>query len=543
MKKFDKIDVALFVLLLVLSVVAHVGRLGSSLDGTVLTTDPSNYASMAAAMAHPEVFAKDPAYRNAGDYNIHATIITPLVSMIAGGENYGLAYLQLTGIQFFLHHLTFYILGLVLLKQRWHALAFTIIMGQVMWIEWGTFWGNGFVDHVPRSNFTTLYALFVAAALHILQRPRYWPVFMFSIGLMVYIHAISTLPAAIGFWLGFAVWKPKDTPWHRHVLWLIFSGCCFLIPLIPFLIKFLSPSLALSASDITLLREIVRVRFNPGYTEYWAALKSFFTEFPRPLLFSIGIAGFFVVRRYGNEESRRYALQFALWTVGMLLCVALFFVDKAVAHANGSHESLTIIIRVFRYSIFFCVCLGLMAFHTLWQVVPKGNILGRCVTAFAWFALLVGLLIGGQHDLLRTSAMWFWNSLDDARYEKAYARDLSRLEMLEALQKYTEKDALIFHGGGDRAIRYKALRPLVYSWRDPSIYYFAKDIPSLITWYERTNRLQHDKRAYIALAFESGADYLLTSQSSERELLLAAGTLVWENDRYVLIKLKRDEGA
>ncbi len=534
-----KIDFFALVVLIGLSLVVHFGRIGASIDGTDLTTDACNYASMAAAMAHPDIFAHDPVYDNEEDYTIHATVVTYLVSMIAGGENYGLAYLQLTGIQFFLHHLTFYILGVFLLKQRWQAIAFTIIMGQVMWVEWGTFWGNGFLDHVPRSNFSTLYALFIVVALRILHTPRYWPVFMFAIGLMAYVHAISTLPTAMGFWLGFAACKPKDVSLKKHAIWMLITGCCFLIPLMPFALKFIRPGLILSADDVTLLKEILRMRYNIGYTEYWQALGRFFFQFPRPVLFGVGLAGFVLLRRFGNEKEREQALQIMLWFAGVGICLAIFLLDKEIANATGRHSSLSNIIRTLRFTMFFATCLGFMLFNMLWRIASQKNMLSKGTAAFFWFMFIGGLFIGGQQDLLRTSALWFWNVLDSERYEQAYANNIRRAEMIKALQKYTEKDALIYHDSGDRAIRYKALRPLVYNWRDPSIYYFAKDIKGLRFWHYTQYRMMSSRTAFVDLAVESGADYVLSSRKSDRGAVARVGHIVWENAHYTLVKIYR----
>ncbi len=533
------IDIAVCIVFLALAIIVHFGRIGASINGTQLTTDACNYASMAAAMAHPEIFAKDPVYDNVNDYSIHATATTPLVSLLASDDNFGLAYLKLTGVQYFLHHLTFYILGIVLLKQRWQAFAFTILMGQVFWVEWGTFWGNGFLDHVPRSNFSTFYALFVAAALHIMHRPRYWPAFMFGIGLMIYVHAISTLPTAMGFWLGFAICKPKDVSFKRHALWLILSGCCFLVPMVPFALKFLRPSLSLTPDDIALLKEILLIRYNIGYTEYWQALQRFFFDFPRPILLGTGIVSYFLLRRFGNAEEKERTLQFAFWTIGVGICLGLFLLDKYVTAGSDGHGSLSNIVRTMRFTFFFSMTLGFMAFNMLWRITKTTKVWHKRTVAVFWIFFIAGLYVGGQQDLLRTSALWFWNSLDQERYEQAYARDLRRTAMLEAIQKYTEKDALIYHDLGDRAIRYKALRPLVYNWRDPSIYYFAKDMEGLRFWYDTQKRMTASREAYIDLALESNADYLLSSAPVHRPLLAKVGDIVWENDYYFLVKIKR----
>ncbi len=538
-----RVDIFVCIGLVLLSFVVHFGRLGVSLDGIDLTTDPANYACMAAAMGHPEAFVQDSAYNDAARYGVHATISTTLTSVMADGANYGLAYLKLSGVQFFLHYITFYILGIVLLKQRWQALAFTLLMGQIYWLQWGTYWGNGHLDYTPRSTFAVFYALAVVWALRILHKARWWPLFMAAIGLLVYVHSISTLPIALGFWLGFLVCKPEEKTWAKHGAWLVFSGLCFVAVLIPFVITFIRPGVVLSAEDVALLREVLRIRYNIEFTEYWRGFKDFVVHYSVLPLFPLGIAGYVFLRRKGTAEERQRALQFAMWALGVFCCAGLFWIDQEVARATGRHPLEFDLIRVLRFWIFFAMCLAFMGINAWWReaAVQKSwkQPWSKKWAAFAWFGLFVGLFLGGQQDRLRESVLWFWNSADEARYTQAYTKNIQRAAMLEALQKYTQKGDLIYYPEEDQAIRYKALRALVYSWKDSSIYYYAKDVKGLRFWYETQAKLKTSPTAYIELALASKAQYLLSARPQDKALLEAVGHIVWQSPSYVLVKIRR----
>ena len=534
-----KLDIIVCLVFLSLAIFVHMGRIGSSIGGIDLSTDTANYATMAAAMSHPDVFAKDPVYNDKDRYGVHVTNITILVNYIADifrdGKDYSLAYLDITGFQFFFHHLTFYILGIVLLKKRWQAFIFTMLMGQIYWISWGTYWGDGYIDHLPRTTFATFYALFVVAALKILDKPKKWPIFMVGIGLMVYIHSISTLPTAFGFWLGFACYKPKESTWKKHIAWMFFCGLCFLVVIFPFVLKYIRPSIEFTASDIALLKEILLLRYDWETTYYVRGLLEFVWHYILLPVFPLGIIGFVLMRCYGNTQDRVYAIQFACWSVGPLVCVLLYALDHELAKILGRNPLQFDLIRVVRFWVFFAFCLTFMGFNVLWQHAKQQNI--RYLAGFLWIAFAIGLFFGGQHDAMRASALWFWNKLDDTRYATAYAEKIQHAEMLKAIQDNTPKDALIFSNDGDRTIRYKALRPLVYSWKDTSLYYYAKDMDGIRFWYAMQKALKVSPTAYINLALDNKAEYIVSSRVQDKEALLKVGSIVWQSPYYLLVKV------
>ncbi len=532
------VSVIFVLLMLLLSILVHYGRIGASFEGTDLSSDVQHYASLAAAMKYPDVFAQDPALDEAEYYEVGATAATWLIPYLTDGTNLGLAYLQLTGPQFFLHAIAFYLLGLVLLKKPWQSILFTMVLTQAYWMPWGTYWGNGYVDWLPRSTFEVFYAFFIICAFRILHTPRYWPYFMASIGLMVYIHSISTIPAAFGFWLAFALHRPQQSPMKQHLLWIFFCGLCFLAVISPFVIKFLRTGITLTPEDVSLMHETLVLRYNVEFTEYWAGLKDFLLRHILPPLFPVGIAGYWVLRTWGDKEEKQRALLFAIWTAAALFCAVLYFVDQEVARVLQRRPYEFEFVRVLRFWIFFAICLSFMGLHCLWKKIPDTpkarNILTGC-----FVILSLSLFLGGRPHKLINSLSWYWNSADEQRYQEAYAENIARTQMLDALEKYTPQGSLIFDPLGDRAIRYKALRAMVYNWKDCSIYYYAKDMEGLRFWYALQNQLKSSPTAYMDVAMQSKAHYLVSHRLQDKEALEKLGSIVWQNASYILVKLER----
>lgn len=531
-------DLLFFAALLVFALLVHKGRMGASIEGVDLTTDSANYAAMAAAQAHPQAFARDPAFADPAVYGAHSTVVVPLTRWLAQEENFGLAYLRLTGVHVFLLYLSFYALGVTLFKKRWQAALFSLLMGQIYWIPWGTYWGGGHADHTPRVSFIMLYPLYILGALAALRRPAWRPPFMAATGLLVYVHSISALPVALGFWLGLALRRPEGWSTGRHAAWMLLSGLCFLAVAFPFVRGFLTPGPSLTADDVRMLREVLLARFNPEFTHYWQGLAAFFWQFTLLPLFPLALGGAWVITRRGTAEDKVLLGQFGMWTLGVLLVACLFLIDQETALRLGRHHYEFDLIRGLRFLVFFSICVAFLGCNVLWRSLPPHHVWGRRLAATVWLGLFAGLFLGGQQDLARKSLAWYWNSQDPQRMEAAYGYHLRRAEMIDALKTHTEPGALIFYPEEDQAIRHNALRPLAYSWKDVGSFYYAKSVDNLRRWLDLHSRIDASPTAYVDVAPEIGADYVLSIRPQDRSLLERLGPIVWENDIYLLVRLE-----
>ncbi len=523
--------------MLCFAILIHVGRIGASINGVDLTTDPAMYASIAAAYGHPEAFAHDFVYSAAAMFSTHVTPLVQLVDWLADDGNYGIAYLRLTGLSVFLHYAAFYLLGVVLFSQRWKALIFSILMGLSFWLPWGTYWGAGYLDYTPRSLFNAVYAVYLCVGLALLRRPRWWPLFMAAVGLLVYVHSISALAAAAGLWLSFAASRPEGVSWPRHLGWLFFCGCCFLAAMLPYAAVYLhSSGMTLSADDIAFLRHILRTRFDIEYAEYWHGMAAFLKQYTLLPVFPLAGWGTWMIWKYGTPREKLLGKHIWLWIAGTCVVIALFVLDQQIARIWGRHHLEFDLVRVHRFFPFFSICLIFLGANILLRKASEPGWRRIAARVFC-LGLVIGFFCGGQQDMARVSLGWYWNKLDAARYEAAYGPQLRRAEMVEALKTHTRPGESIFYPGKDQAIRYNALRPLTYGWKDACLMYYAKALPQLRLWSHMETALRASPTAYIAEGLATSPDYLLSERPQDRALLEArVGPVVWENSRYVLVK-------
>lgn len=524
--------------LAILSVLVQYGRIGASVDGIALTTDPGMYASIFAAQNMPEAFTQDAVYSKASVLETYRVIQFPLMEALLEQGKYGLAYLKLTGVHVFLHYLSFYCLGLMLLKKRWQALFFTVIMGQTYWIPWGTYWGGGYLDYTPRSTFSALYGFLLCAVLATWNKERWWPVVLFAAGLMIYVHSISTLPVLVGLWLGYAALKPPKKTWTQHGLWMLVTGACGMLAIAPYVFHYLKPTMALTAADMDIVQEAVRLRFDPEFTDYWTGIGNFFWQYTSLGLFPLGVAGAWYIHAHGTVEEKRRGLQVLLWSIGPLVMLGLFVLDKEWAAWRHVPSAQFDLIRALRFLPFFAICLTLMGLNVLFRTLDPTRVRAVWMARILAVGVGVGFFLGGNSDLVRTSLLYYWNSAQPARYEAAYRVPLERKAMLQALMEYTPQGAKIFYPKEDEAIRHYAHRPLVFAWKDMASLYYGKFIPELREWVNIYKQLQSSPTAYIALAGQTGADYLLSDRPQDKDLLSQAGEIVWESKTYVLVHLR-----
>ena len=241
MKKINRWDLAFTLVFLAFAGVYFLGRLQANYPIVILTGDGGNIASYAAALDHPGWFQADPALGNSSNIGIYATIHIPLIrALYRLTGDYGLAYAWLVLPQTFLQLLGFYILGLVIFKNRFWAfmLAFLTAM-TVINIGLGEIWGV-WQDALPRVTFQSLLPFLLALTLVWKDRPGRWPWLMLFAGLLVYVHPISAPAWGLAIWLSLWLLQPKGWSWKRRSLVMLGLGFLFLLVLTPYALNYLS---------------------------------------------------------------------------------------------------------------------------------------------------------------------------------------------------------------------------------------------------------------------------------------------------------------
>lgn len=531
-------DLYVFFAIIAFATFVHFGRIGASFDGISLSTDPAMYAAIAAAWARPEAFVADAVFSNPANFMTH---VTPLVRLVAwlGEEhgNFGLAYLQLTGLSVFLHYFSFYLLGIFLFSCRWRAVIFTIIMGLVFWTPWGTHWGAGYLDYVPRNLFESFYALCLCLIPFGIKRPLLWPCLMAILGLLVYIHPVSALPAALGVWFSFLASKPEGTSWKRHIGWLVLTGCCFLLAISPYVCVYLgAPRMSLGHDDVAFMQQILRTRFDIEYAEYWYGMKMFFQQYTFLPVLPLAVCGTWVIHSHGDRITRQWCKHIWLWIAGTICVICLFLLDQIISQSLGRQHIEFDLIRVFRFFPFYAICLIFLGLHVLWHK-KFSSTLSKKIMRFVCVGVVIGFFLGGQQDMVRSACDWYWNKLDENRFALSYKPVLERREMIDALKEYTQDKESIFFLAEDQSIRHSALRAETFCWKDACLMYYARSLPELRQWATIERALVANPENYIAIGLSTAPDYFLSDKIQDRARLLSeVGPIVWENARYILVR-------
>ncbi len=540
---FLKEDLIILVGLFVFAVLVHVGRAGASMDGVSLRTDAAMYCSIAAAWGNPGLFAGDFSFADEANFITHVTLLIKFVhwlSVNVTDGNYGLAYLVLTGPVIFLHYFAFYLMGRLFFGTPWKALAFCVLTSMCYWIPWGTYWGAGYEDYSPRVIFNGLYGLIVCWTLRCLSKPRWWPVIMLAVSAMTYIHQVSAPAAAAGLWLSMAAAKPDGTSWSRHAGWLVFCGLCFVAGIIPYAMIYLhSAGVTLSADDVAYMDHILRTRFTLDFDEYWSGMFELYRQYTLLPVIPLSLLSTWFILNKGTTRERFFCRHIWLWIAGVYIVIALFVADQLISEALGRMHLEFDLVRVHRFLPFFGMCLIFIACNAALRLYRERNWTGWAgrATLFVCFGICTAFFLGGLQDMARTSFAWIWNSMDEARYEHAYAPQLARRDMIEAVRTHTLPNSTIFIAKEEQAIRYNAHRPLAWCWKDACYLYYVKNLDKLRKWERTLNTVDASPTGYIDASLFTGADYIVSTRPEDRELLLhRIGPVVWENDHYLLVR-------
>lgn len=259
-------DVGIHCLFLLVSILAFLGRWE---DGSgVLTGDAAAYVASVAARLAPERFAGD---LMLSDPALHAFNTTALTIYLGWARqllgSFELALLILLIPVVFFQLAGFYRLGRCLGFAR--ALATLFALSTLTFIRLvfpGEYWGLD-TDPLARTLFQAAFPWLWVIILNgrFAQPARIGA--MVASGLLVYLHPHSALGQAFAVWAGLVLVRPANKGWLRHVASHAVFGIVFAALALPFAWNFLASTTPQAASiDPALVRAIMHVRL-PGYVD------------------------------------------------------------------------------------------------------------------------------------------------------------------------------------------------------------------------------------------------------------------------------------
>jgi hypothetical protein len=506
--------------------------------------DAANIAGFAAARDHPELFVGDEVLGDPGNFRFYSTVHLPLIRALARVTgDYGSAFVYLLAPHVFIQALGFYIFGRVMFKSRYWAVLLAVVTLMPIRLNLGEYWGI-YPDPQPRFAFQAFLPYMLSAAVVWRSRPAFWPLLLGIAGALTYVHPVGVPAWGLAIWLGLWAFQPASWSFTKRLGYMLLVGVIFLAVTFPFLAHYLQNHTHGVTTNYDQVYEIMELRFNPGFLDIPTALREFILTVWRQAVLPLSAVGAALVLKF-RQEDRRDVLLIGLWVVGILVtAVAIPFTEQAVARAHGLIPIEVDLVRSLRYTV------PIMLLFCLWPLVEISKKLesprGRWVIAVVG-ALLVSVWTYSHQPkpALKALSCWERGKIVCPGEDEAD----QRIQALDAIRRLTPPGSHILPAERDESprwlsIRYYALRPLVYSYKDGGFLAYTNHV-ELIRWYEKDTRMaavseEQDDEAkleeLVTLSREWGAQYLLADFGVDPTFASSLNVdVIYTNDRYTLI--------
>jgi hypothetical protein len=433
------------------------------------SSDTADIASIAAAKDHPEFFVGDGYLGDKNNFNFYSTLLIPFTRFIAKFTgDYASPLVLLVGLHIFLQALGFYLFGLVLFKSRYWAYLLAIITLMYFPLGLGDFWGI-YYDSLPRVSFQALLPYLLAAVYYYRLRPFIWPWIFGAAGLLICLHPLSTICWGLSIWLGFWILLPNSWNLYRRIGFMLFVGFIFSLVVFAFVNKYMNNHvMKVSSSDYNAVLQILKYRFPMGFLDIKYAIRGFFSNIAFVRVLVLGFIGMiYLWLRYRQE--RKEFLVISLWLCGIII-ISVFapYIDQLAAYKYKSIPMQFNLVRNFRY-IF-----PLMLMFCLWPfVLISRNSKSKRSRRLAFIIGFLLVFIWSSRQMYKH--ILFLKNNNYYMFDREGNKSLEIIDMLNSLKQLTPRGSKIFtfcfpH---ELAVRYYALRPLVYSFKDGGMFAYS----------------------------------------------------------------------
>ncbi len=562
-KKLHALIVFFFLLL---SIFLTLGRVGTAFRSfALLTPDLGVYASVAAAQDAPELFIQDPFLSNEKNTNSYNMIQIPLIKALQRVfRNYGTACAFLLPFFIFIHLIGYYVLGVAIFRNPWAGLLVSLLLSTPM-LTLYDYWGL-ILDALPRFLYQALLPFLLTLSIVRGHDLKWWPVILGGLGLLNYIHPLSTPPWAMALMLGLWLSAPKLGFWQKARA-IGLAILVLLLILSPFVVNY-AKSTILETSNTLGYEEtlaILQSRFvtlgdsNPisALVMFFAGRRGISFDPVWYLVWLLGIAGmiFGWIRRKDSDDGVH---QIAAWFTGILIVGGFVPVVERIVFAYLKQLPPEFeILRTLRY---LTPMILLAAFYALWlakDYFQGKNILppttARYLFAGASIVLLLswGISSEAQRPEFRNAvkqnvSCWLHGKIVCPLPQIS----MDFIDIMDAVRAKTPAGARIFSEGQEVAVRYYALRPLVFTYKDGAPLAYT-DQSQLLIWSQQSETMdelafirkfpfRHKAfvRGIVELAQATRSDYLILQEPYSVDLYDPEKlSLVYTNAHYSLYKL------
>lgn len=566
-------DAAIVLVFLLLALMHQYGRFGgaypfATTNGFVyLEGDAANIASLAAGWDHPELFRDDELLADRRNFRNYLTVHIPVIRGLTriSGE-YGAAFSSLLWLHVFVQAMGFYVLGRVIFQSRFWALLLAIVTLMPISLNLSEYWGI-FDNPEPRFSFQALLPYVLALALYWRLRPGRWPWLMAIAGTLMYVHPVSAPTWGFAIWLGLWAFQPPSWSLKKSLGYMLLLGVVFLLVASPFLLHYLLSHAhgTPQGAQYDQVYKIMKVRFAVGYLDLYLALYGFIYSWS-------GKAGFYwawavvgvVLVTLLRRGDRKIVFLVGLWTAGLLtVSLAIPWAEQTISRAYGWIPVELDLVRGIRYTI------PLMLLFCLWPIaeiakkLQRGNARkspGKIVATIA-LCTIGGFLVAlwtyryQPREILHTLSCFRHGEVvcewQDVKQRRPNVPAF--VEALNAVRRETAPGSKILPTSYlyELQIRYYALRPVVYAWKDGGLLAYSNHA-GLIKWYENYNEMEaiNNKQdvkakleALLVVSRRLEAQYLLIDYAdshfaSDPIIVNSLGaSIVWSNASFELVRV------
>ena len=555
---------------LLISIFLTLGRVGTAFDSfALLTPDLGVYATFAAAQETPELFTNDPFLSNEKNINSYNMILVPLIKALKNVfGNYGTACAFLLPFFLFIHLLGWYVLGVSIFKNPWAGLLVSLLASTPV-LTYYDYWGL-ILDALPRFLYQGTIPFLLALSIWRGHELKWWPVILGGVGLLNYIHPLSTPSWTLAVMLALWVAAPGLGFWQKARM-MGLALLVLVLVLSPFIVNYVRST-------------IVETSFTVGYEQTLAilqerfitmdgsnplsALGSFFAgrrdmrfDLLWYLIWLLGLGGLILGLIWRKTSAHHARLrQLIAWLVGILIIGGLVPVLERIIFAYLERLPPEFeILKTLRYLVPLILVAAVYALWLVSDELQKRNVVTANVSRYLFWGTGILLLFAwGISSQVRYPD--FRNAIKQNLLCWAQGKlvcPLSQVSMdfvdvLDDIRENTPVGSRIFSEGQEVAVRYYALRPLVFTYKDGAPLAYT-DQEQLLVWSEHSASMEElafirkfsfRHRAFVRgiaeLAQDTGAEYLLLQEPHDIGFDYPEQfSLVYTNANYSLYKLGR----
>lgn len=546
--RFSWLDVIALCGFALFAVATFIGRWKGLTPFVFLSSDAGIVSSFVGAYQHPDLFRGDVLLGDFTNFRYYLALHPLLIFVINKlTGDYGLAYISLLLLTVFVQCSGFYLLGVTLFKSRYWAILLVIINLAPVALPVREFWGI-YDDPLPRSLFHACLPFLLTAAFRFKNEVRMWPWLMVFTGLMFYTHPVSAPPWAFAIWLGLLVFLPTQWGVLKKLAYMFALGLVFVVTVLPWALNFLlvherPASAAVNYNDVV---GIIADRVGAELLNVGIALALWLKEVSSwPFWFySLWAVAGSVVLWSQRRDLRADIKLVAVWCLGIVfVAVGLTFVEQTICQIYDLKRFQMDSIRGVKYLVPIMLLMCVWSLAGIYRQFQTGS-LKRTL------AMLLGAVI---------TTIWVYQSPPVTFIQTAKALghgsltprpskdEIGTVEAVNAIKENTKPGSRILPLVIPLEIRYAALRPVVYAYKDGGIF-ADTNLGSLIEWDKIKKTLDeidsnNDPRAKLImtldLAKRLNADYVITDFHVNQNVVSSLGAkVVWSNGSYTLLSLR-----